>query len=93
MKNSEFLSTEESEALLKNIAQPTPGTCLEQFIWEFESGTTKNFAKKVGYPPNRISALKSSRRGISMRLFQRMVKAYKLGEKERDFWAKRLLDI
>ena len=93
VESDEFLSAEESEALLKSIPQMIPGDCLERFIWEFANGSTKDFAKKVGYHPNRVSTLKSSRRAISMRLFQRMVRAYKLGEKERDFWAKRLLDI
>ena len=58
------------------------GTLPGPFIWEFESGSVKDFAAKVGYHPNRISALKSATRGISPRLFRRMVEAYKLGKKE-----------
>jgi hypothetical protein len=30
---------------------------------------------------------------MPMRLFRRMVLAYKLSQKERDFWGKRLLDV
>jgi plasmid maintenance system antidote protein VapI len=92
-RSSEFLSAEESEALIRSLPKPTPGDCLERFIWEFESGSVKDFAAKVGYHPNRISALKSATRGISPRLFRRMVEAYKLGRKEREFWGKRLLGI
>lgn len=93
VQNDEFLSAEESEELLKSFPKPTHGDCLERFIWEFEYGSTKKFAEKVGYHPNRISTLKSSTHGISTRLFRCMVAAYKLNEKERDFWAKWLLDI
>jgi hypothetical protein len=93
VESAEFLSAEESEALLKSLSQPTPGDYLERFIWEHEDGVTKAFAAKTGYHPNRISALKSSRRGISARLFRRMAAAYKLSAKERDYWTKRLLDL
>jgi hypothetical protein len=93
VESEEFLSTEESEELLHSLAQPTPGTALDVFIWERESGHVKRFAAKVGYHPNRISALKSATRGISARLFRRMTEAYKLGKKEREFWGKRLLGI
>jgi hypothetical protein len=48
----------------------------------------KEFAAKVGYHPNRISALKSSIDGISARLVKRMMETYKLSEKERKLWAK-----
>jgi len=92
-RNREPLTTRASKALLRSITQPTPGTYLEQFIWEYGNGNTKVFAKKVGYHPNRISTLKSSPRGISTRLFRRMVEAYKLPKKEREFWAKGLLGI
>ena len=51
------------------------------FIWEFEVGNVKKFAAKVGYHPNRISALKSATRGISTRLFRRMAEAYGLSKK------------
>jgi hypothetical protein len=91
--NDEFLSAEETEKFLKNIAQPTPGTYLDMFIWELESGSVKRFADKVGYHPNRISTLKSSANPISARLFFRMAGVYKLGKKERDFWVRRLLGI
>lgn len=93
VESSEFLSAEESEALLKSIPQMIPGECLERFIWEFENGSTKNFAEKTGYHPNRISVLESSSRAISMRLFRRITAAYQLSDKQRDFWAKRLLNI
>jgi hypothetical protein len=93
VESSEFLSAEESEALICSLPKSTPGHCLERFIWEFESGSVKDFAAKVGYHPNRISALKSATRGMSPRLFRRMVEAYKLGKKEREFWGKRLLGI
>ena len=93
VQSEEFLSAAESVALLKSVAQPTPGTYLEQFIWEYEDGSTKAFAEKVGYHPNRISALKSSTCGISARLFRRMVEAYRLGKKDREFWAKGMLGI
>ena len=93
IESEEFLTPEESEALLKSIGQPTPGICLDMFIWEFESGSVKGFAAKVGYHPNRISALKSATHGISPRLFRRMVEAYCLGKKEREFWGNRLLGI
>ena len=92
-ESSDFLSAEESEALLRSIPRPTPGHCLERFIWEFESGSVKHFAAKVGYHPNRISALKSATGGLSARLFRRLADAYKLGKKEREFWGKRLLGI
>ena len=92
-ESSEFLSAEESEALIRSIPKSTPGHCLERFIWEFESGSVKDFAAKVGYHPNRVSALKSATCGISPRLFRRMVEAYKLGKKQREFWGKRLLGI
>ncbi len=91
--NEEFLTPEESEALLKSIGEPTPGVCLDMFIWQFEGGSVKSFAAKVGYHPNRISALKSATRGISPRLFRRMVEAYRLGKKDREFWGNRLLGI
>jgi hypothetical protein len=93
VESDEFLTPEESESLLKSLAQPIPGTYLDTFIWEFESGSVKKFAAKVGYHPNRISALKSATSGISARLFRRMAEAYKLDKKERDFWGKRLLGI
>lgn len=89
----EFLTPEESAALLKSIAEPTPGTYLEQFIWEYADGSVKAFAAKVGCHPNSISALKSAARGISTRLFRRMTEVYKLTKKERDFWGRRLLGI
>ena len=92
-ESSEFLSDEESEAFARSIPQSTPGHCLDRFIWEFESGSVKDFAAKVGYHPNRISALKSAMHGISPRLFRRMVEAYSLGKKEREFWGNRLLGI
>jgi hypothetical protein len=90
---SEYLTPEESEVLLQSLAQPTPGTCLERFIWEFENGSTKRFARKVGYHPNRISAIKSGDRHISLRLFRRITDAYQLSEKERRFWAERLVGV
>lgn len=93
VESTEFLTPEESEALLKSIPPMIPGECLERFIWEFENGSTKNFAEKTGYHPNRISALKSSSRAISMRLFRRITAAYQLSDKQRDFWAKRLLNF
>jgi hypothetical protein len=92
-ESSEFLSAEESEALAQTIPKPAPGHCLERFIWQFECGSVKRFAAKVGYHPNRISALKSAIRPLSARLFRRMSEAYKLGKKEREFWGKRLLGI
>lgn len=91
--NSEFLTPEESAKLLNSIAQPTPGDVLERFIWEYANGSVKKFAAKVGYHPNRISALKSTTQGISTRLLQRIIKSYHLSEKERAFWAKRLLNV
>ena len=93
MLREEFLTAEESEALARSIPQSTPGHCLDRFIWEFESGSVKDFAAKVGYHANRISALKSATHGISPRLFHRMAEAYKLGKKDREFWGKRLLGI
>ncbi len=93
MESEEFLSPEESETLLRGLAQPTPGISLDTFIWQYESGSVKKFAAKVGYHPNRISALKSATRGISPRLFRRMAEAYKLGKKDREFWGKHLLGI
>ena len=93
VESEEFLTPEESEAFLKTIAQPTPGTYLDMFIWEHECGSVKRFAAKVGYHPNRISALKSATRGISPRLFRRMADGYKLSKKDRQFWGKRLLGI
>jgi hypothetical protein len=93
VESDEFLTREESEALLANIAQPTPGSYLDMFIWEFADGSVKDFAAKVGYHPNRISSLKSNTNPISPRLFRCMIKAYKLGDKERDFWGKGLLGI
>ena len=93
MLREEFLTAEESEALARSIPQSTPGHCLDRFIWEFESGSVKDFAAKVGYHPNRISALKSATHGISPRLFRRMAEAYRLGKKDREFWGKRLLEI
>ena len=93
LESSEFLSPEESEAFLKTLAQPTSGDWLERFIWEFANGSVKTFAAKVGYHPNRISALKSTTKGISTRLVRQIIKSYKLSEKERAFWAKRLLNV
>jgi plasmid maintenance system antidote protein VapI len=93
VESDEFLTAEESAAFLKSIAHPTPGTYLDMFIWERQSGSVKRFAAKVGYHPNRISALKSASDGISARLFRRMAEAYKLTKKEREFWGKRLLGI
>jgi hypothetical protein len=93
VENDAFLSPEESETLLKRLAQPTPGTYLETFIWEFEEGMVKEFARKVGYHPNRITALKSATKRLSARLFQCMAEAYKLSAKDREFWGKRLLGI
>ena len=90
VESDEFLTPEESAALLNSLAQPTPGTCLEQFIWEYADGNVKEFATKVGYHPNRISALKSASSGISIRLFRRMTEAYKLAKKEHEFWSRRL---
>jgi plasmid maintenance system antidote protein VapI len=60
MVKYQFLTPEESEAFLKTLAQPTPGDWLERFIWEFSNGSVKDFAAKVDYHPNRISALKST---------------------------------
>ena len=91
--NTQFLTPEETEAFLKTLPQPTPGDVLERFIWEFANGSVKAFAAKVGYHPNRISALKSTTKGISTRLVRRIIKVYKLSEKERAFWAKRLLNV
>jgi plasmid maintenance system antidote protein VapI len=93
LESGEFLSPEESEAFLKTLAQPTSGDWLERFIWEFADGSVKAFAAKVGYHPNRISALKSATKGISARLVRCIIKAYKLSEKERAFWAKRWLNV
>jgi plasmid maintenance system antidote protein VapI len=93
VESDQFLTPEESAALLQRIARPTPGTCLEQFIWEYADGSVKEFAAKVGYHPNRISALKSASRGISTRLFRRVTEAFKLTKKEGDFWSRRLLGI
>ncbi len=93
MAKYQFLTPEESEAFLNTLAQPTPGDFLERFIWEFADGSVKKFAAKVDYHPNRISALKSTTQGISTRLFRRIIKAYRLSEKERAFWAKRLLNV
>jgi hypothetical protein len=78
---------------LKAITQPTPGTYLDMFLWEHEAGSVKGFAAKVGYHPNRISALKSASGPISARHFHRMADTYKLDKKQREFWAKRLLGI
>ena len=91
VESEDFLTPEESEAFLKTIAQPTPGTYLDMFIWERESGSVKRFAEKVGYHPNRISVLKSATRGISARLFRHMTEAYRLTKRDREFWSKRLL--
>jgi len=93
VESDEFLTPEESERFLESLAQPTPGTYLDMFIWEFENGGVKDFAAKVGYHPNRISALKSATRDISSRLFRRMAEVYKLGKKEREFWGRRLLGL
>jgi hypothetical protein len=93
MDNSQFLSPEESEAFLKTLPQPTPYDALERFIWEFAGGSVTKFASKVGYHPNRISVLKSTTKGISIRLVRRIIKAYRLSEKEQAFWAKRLLNV
>jgi len=89
----QFLAPEETEAFLNSLPQPTPGDVLERFIWEFADGSVKKFAAKVGYHPNRISVLKSSTKGLSMRLVRRIVKAYKLSEKEQAFWGKRWLNV
>ena len=89
VESDEFLTAEESAAFLKSIAQPTPGTYLDMFIWNFECGSVKRFAAKIGYHPNRISALKSATRGISARLFRCIAEAYKLQESDREFWGKR----
>jgi hypothetical protein len=83
----------DSAAFLKTLAQPTPGTYLDMFLWEHEAGSVKGFAAKVGYHPNRISALKSVSNPLSARLFRRMAEVYKLDKREREFWAKRLLGI
>ncbi|MGW8256785.1 MAG: hypothetical protein ACWGMZ_04800 [Thermoguttaceae bacterium] len=91
--NTQFLTPEETEEFLKKLPQPTTGDALERFIWEFADGSVKKFALKVGYHPNRISALKSSDKGISTRLVRRIIKAYKLSEQERTFWTKRLLNV
>ena len=91
LESSEFLSAEESEALVRSIPKSTPGHGLERFIWEFECGNVKRFAEKVGYHPNRISVLKSATRGISTRLFRHMTEAYRLTKRDREFWSKRLL--
>jgi hypothetical protein len=93
LESSEFLSPQESEEFLKTLAQPTSGDWLERFIWEFADGSVKTFAAKVGYHPNRISVLKSSTIGLSMRLVRRIIKAYKLSEKEQAFWVKRWLNV
>jgi hypothetical protein len=93
VENEAFLSPEESESLLKGLVQPTPGTYLDMFIWEYEDGSVKIFAAKVGYHPNRISALKTSPQGISARLFRRMSEEYQLGKRESELWGKRLLGI
>jgi hypothetical protein len=91
VESDQFLTAQESAAFLKSIAQPTTGTYLDMFLWERECGSVKRFAAKVGYHPNRISALKSASGPISARLFHRMAKMYKLDDKQREFWAKRLL--
>jgi plasmid maintenance system antidote protein VapI len=91
--NTLFLTPEESEVFLKTLPKPTPGDALERFIWEYANGSVKAFAAKVDYHPNRISALKSTTKGISARLVRRIIKAYKLSEKERAFWAKRWLNV
>ena len=88
-----LLTPKESDVLLSTLAQPTSGDWLERFIWEFADGSVKKFAAKVGYHPNRISVLKASTKGLSMRLVRRIVKAYKLSEKEQAFWVKRLLKV
>jgi hypothetical protein len=93
VESDEFLSKDESDALLKSVAQPTPGTFLDMFIWEFADGSVQRFAEKVGYHPNRVSALKSTTRGISSRLLRRMIEAYELGQKQRKFWSKNLLGL
>ena len=93
VESEEFLSAEESDELLRSLPQPTPGTSLDVFIWQFECGSVKRFAAKTGYHPNRISALKSATCGISARLFRRMAEAYKLNKKDREFWGKRLMGI
>ncbi len=91
--SEEFLSPEQSEALLRGLAKPTPGLSLDTFIWQYEFGSVKAFAAKVGYHPNSISALKSAICGISPRLFRRMAEAYQLSNKDREFWGKQLLGI
>jgi plasmid maintenance system antidote protein VapI len=91
--NSEFLTPEETEAFMKTLPRPTPGDVLERFIWEFADGSVKKFAAKAGYHPNRISVLKASTKGLSMRLVRRIVKAYKLSEQEQAFWVKRFLNV
>lgn len=88
-----FLNLEESEAMLEGIAQPLPGTWLEQFIWQFEDGSVKVFAGKVGYHPNTVSTMKGRRRPLSARLFRRMAEAYRLDAAAREFWAKGLLGL
>lgn len=89
----EFLTPEESKALVRSLLQPTAGTCLEMFIWEFEYGDMMRFAAKVGYHPNSITTLKSAARPISAWLFRRMMGMYKRSKKEREFWGKWLLRI
>ncbi len=93
VESDEFLTPEESEAFVKGLPQPTPGTYLDMFIWEFADGNVMRFATKVGYHPNRISTLKSSTGPISSRLFHRIAEAYKLSKKDREFWARGLLGI
>jgi len=88
-ENRDFLSPEESERLLANIARPTTGTYLEHFIWEYEEGIVEKFAEKICYHPNRISNLKSQLKAedkpVPIRLFHRMAKTYNLDKNEKGF--------
>ncbi len=78
---------------MPTLAPSTPLVVVEMFIWQRECGSVKRFVAKVGYHPNRISALKSVGGGISPRLFRRMTEAYKPSKKEREFWGHGLLGI
>ncbi len=89
----EFLTPEESDAFVRSLPHPTPGTALDMFIWEYEFGNVRRFAAKVGYDLNAISVLKSAAHPISPRLFRRMAAVYKLTKKDREFWGKHLLGI
>ena len=46
----EFLTPEESEALVRSLPQPTVGTYLDMFIWQFEYGETHAFCRQGGLP-------------------------------------------